>query len=327
MRRNMKIGSSVWRRIILSVVLFLPSIAPVFLAAPAVAQRQTTDNPTPRDERITVNTDLITLSVSVTDKAGRAVQGLNKSNFNIYDNNQLQEIHFFSDEDVPASVSIVFDTSGSMSERKIIQAKEALARFIQTSKNEDEFFLIDFNDRARLLLDRTRDGDAVLKKFSYVEPNGNTAFYDAVYLGVEKVMRGSRARKIVLVISDGEDNESRYTFKELQRRVRETDVVIYAIGFGGFYPIKGGINGRDALEELASTTGGKAFFPKGAIEMDEAFEKIALEMRRFYSIGYYPSDFVADGKKHRLKVKLNLPTGTPRLFVRSREVYYAGIKR
>jgi Ca-activated chloride channel homolog len=327
MRGNIKTEDFFRRRIILSVVMFLLLTAPSILPQTADAQRQTTDNPPPHDERITVNTDLITLSVSVTDKMGRAVTGLSKSNFNIYDNNQLQEIHFFSDEDAPASVGIVFDTSGSMSERKIIRAKEALARFIRTSKNEDEFFLIDFNTRARLLLDRTRDGDAILKKFSFVEPKGNTAFYDAVYLGVEKVLRGTRARKIVLVISDGEDNESRFTFKELQRRVRETDVIIYAVGFGGYFPIKGGINGRDALEELARETGGKAFFPKGAVEMDEAFERIALEMRRFYSIGYYPPDFVADGKKHRLKVKLSLPAGSPRLFVRSREIYYAGFNQ
>lgn len=326
MRGNIKTGSFSRRRIILYAVMFSLVTAPAFLPQTAVAQRQTTDNLTPREERITVNTDLITLSVSVSDKAGRAVPGLSKNNFNIYDNNQLQEIHFFSDEDAPASVGIVFDTSGSMSEGKIIQAKEALARFILTSKNEDEFFLIDFNTRARLLLDRTRDGDAVLKKFSFVEPKGNTAFYDAVYLGIEKVTRGSRARKIVLVISDGEDNESRYTFKELQRRVRETDVIIYAVGFDGYFQRKGELSGRETLKELARATGGRAFFPKGAIEMDEAFDKIALEMRRFYSIGYYPSNFGADGKKHRLKVKLNLPAGSPRLFVRSREVYYAGIK-
>lgn len=319
----MKTGNFFRRRIVFSVVLLL---AQYLLPQTAVAQGRTTAIPTSHEERITVNTDLITLGVSVTDRAGRAVPGLSRDNFNIYDNNQLQEIHFFSGEDVPASVSIVFDTSGSMSERKIIQAKESLARFIRTSKNDDEFFLVDFNARARLLLDRTRDSDAILKKFSYVEPKGNTAFYDAVYLGVEKVLQGSRARKIVLVISDGEDNESRYTLKELQRRVRETDIIIYAIGFGGYYPSRG-INGRDALEGLARATGGRAFFPKGAVEMDEAFEKIALEMRRFYSIGYYPSDFVADGKKHRLKIKLKLPAGSPRLFVRGREIYYAGIKQ
>lgn len=322
----MKTGNFCKRRIIFSVVLFFPVTAAALLPQTAVAQKQTTANAPSREERITVNTDLITLSVSVTDKAGHAVPGLNKSNFDIYDNSRLQEIHFFSDEDVPASVGIVFDTSGSMSGEKINCAKEALSRFIRTSRNEDEFFLIDFNDRPRLLLDRTRDGDAVLKKFRYVEPDGNTAFYDAVYLGVEKVLRESRSRKIVLVISDGEDNESRYTYKDLRQRLRETDVIIYAIGFGGFYPIKGGLNGRDVLEELARETGGKSFFPKDPIEMDEAFERIALEMRRFYSIGYYPFEFVADGKKHRLKVKLKVPAGSPRLFVRSREIYYAGKK-
>jgi Ca-activated chloride channel family protein len=278
----------------------------------------------PLDEEIAVTTDLITLNVSVTDQAGRAVTGLDKNNFNIFDNNRLQEIQFFSDDDLPASVSIVFDTSGSMSDGKIIQAKEALARFIRTSKPEDEFFLVDFNTRAHLLLNRSRDSDAVLQKMTYVGPRGNTAFYDGVYLGVEKAVQGSRTRKIVLVISDGEDNNSRYTFKELQRRLKETDVIVYAIGFGGYFPLNGGLNGRERLKELASATGGRAFFPNDKLAMDEAFEKMALEMRRFYSIGYYPSDFVADGKKHRLKIKLNLPVGSPRLSVRSREVYYAG---
>ena len=323
---NMKNGNFVWRRIVLPVALFLPLAA--FLSPSAAnAQKRSNDNPTRNDERITVNTDLVAFNVSVTDAAGRAVSGLSKNSFSVYDDGELREIQFFSDEDAPASVAVVFDTSGSMSEDKIVRAKEALARFIQTSNEQDEFFLIDFNERARLLLDGTRDEKAVREKFTYVEPDGNTAFYDAVYFGVEKVLRGSRPRKIVLVISDGEDNDSRYTFKELRRRLAETDVIVYAVGFGGYFPRKGGLNGRDVLEELASVTGGKAFFPKGAVETDEAFERIALEMRRFYSVGFYPPDFTADGKKHRLKVKLNLPAASRRLFVRHREIYYAGKNR
>lgn len=321
----MKIEKLSWRKNIFYLLWLSLLVVPIFLPSVARAQKSLSGNSSPREDQITVNTDLIAINVSITDLLGRAVTGLNKNNFKLYDNNKLQEINFFSDDDVPVSVSIVFDTSGSMSDRKIIQAKEALARFIQTSKEQDEFFLVDFNTQARLLLSRTRDSEAVLNKLTYVEPNGNTAFYDAVYLGVEKVLQGSRARKIVLVISDGEDNESRYTFSELERRLRETDVMVYAIGFGGYSPRKGSLNGRETLKELTSTTGGKAFFPKGVVEMDEAFEKIALEMRHLYSIGYYPTDFVADGKKHRLKVKLNLPAGFPRLFVRHREMYYAGI--
>lgn len=321
----MKIGNFFRQQIILSIMVFLLMFVPAFLPQNVTAQGNPTADQTPRDEKITINTDLITLNVSVTDQTGRAVTGLSKNNFSIYDNKELQDIYFFSDADLSASVSIVFDTSGSMSEGKIIQAKEALARFIRTSKDDDEFFLVDFNTRARLLLNRTRDSDAVLNKLSYIKPNGNTAFFDAVYLGIEKVLQGSRTRKIVLVFSDGQDNESRYSFKELQQRLKETDVIIYTIGFNVYYPLKGGINGSEALRELAQATGGRAFFPKGEVEMDEAFEKIALEMRHLYSIGYYPSNFIADGKKHRLKIKLSLPAGSPRLSVRSREVYYAGV--
>jgi len=309
---------NIWRMSLILLVLTLITTQPL------VAQTQTGEIPE-GDVPLRINTDLVTFNVSVSDREGRAVAGLNKKIFNIFDNKMLQEIHFFSDEDTPASISIVFDTSGSMSDKKIVQAKEALASFINTSHKRDEFFLIDFNSRARLLLDRTRDSDAVLDKFTFVEPQGNTALYDAVYLGVEKAMKGSHPKKVVLLISDGEDNNSRYSYRELRRRLRESEVIIYAIGFGGYYPLKGGLNGRETLKELASTTGGKAFFPKGPVEMNEAFEQIALEIRHLYSVSYYPNNFTADGKWHRVKVKVNFPIGSPRFSVRSREGYFAGI--
>lgn len=311
---------NIWSGVLILLVLTLITPQSLF------AQKQTAAT-SPDGEPLTINTDLVTFNVSVMDREGRAVAGLNKTVFNVFDNKVLQEINFLSDEDTQASISIVFDTSGSMSDKKITQAKEALANFINTSKTRDEFFLIDFNSRARLLVDRTRDGDAVLNKFTFVQPKGNTALYDAVYLGVEKVMKGAHPKKIVLIISDGEDNNSRYSFRELRRRLQESGVVIYAIGFGGYYPLKGGLNGRGTLEEMARATGGKAFFPNDSVEMSEDFERIALEIRHFYSISYYPTDFMADGKWHRLKVKLNSPIGSPRLTVRSREGYFAGINQ
>ena len=309
---------NIWHIVLILLILTLIATQPL------VAQKQT-ETKSQGDETLTINTDLVTFNVSVTDGEGLAVKGLNKNVFNVFDNKILQEINFFSDEDTPASISIVFDTSGSMNDKKISQAKEALASFINTSHNRDEFFLIDFNSRARLLLDRTRDSDAILNKFNLVEPQGNTAVYDAVYLGVEKVMQGSHPKKVVLLISDGEDNNSRYSYRELRRRLRESEVIIYAIGFGGYYPLKGGLNGRETLKELAATSGGKAFFPKGQVDMDEAFEQIALEIRHLYSISYYPTDFAVNGKWHRLRVKVNFPIGSPRFSVRSREGYFAGI--
>lgn len=276
------------------------------------------------DEPVLINTDLITLTVNVTDAKGYAMLGLDKSAFTVLDENVPQEISFFSDEDAPASVGIVFDVSGSMSGDKIVRAGEALASFIETSHQQDEFFLIDFNSHARLLLDKTRDGDAVLDKLTYVQPHGDTALYDAAYLGIEKVERGAHPKRAVILISDGEDNSSRYTFNELRRRLQESDVIIYTIGIPGNYaPIRKSIAGEETLKKLASISGGKAFFPEGTNEMSEAFERIALELRRQYSIGYRPSNFAADGKWRRLKVKIQPPPGVPRLSVRSREGYYA----
>ena len=276
------------------------------------------------DEHVRINSDLVSLTVSVTDSSGRAIAGLDKSAFTVFDEKIPQRISFFADDDAPASVVVVFDTSGSMSGSKIEQAKEALARFIETSHVRDEFFLITFNSRAQLLLEKTRDADAVAKKLTYVEPHGDTALYDAVYLAVEKVMHGAYQKRVVILISDGEDNDSRYGFKEVRRRLRESDAIIYAIGTKtNFLPRKGALDGRETLEELASASGGKAFFPRSASAMSEAFERIALELRHLYSIGYRPENFAADSKWHHVKIKVAPPPGFPRLVVRSREGYYA----
>jgi von Willebrand factor type A domain len=159
-------------------------------------------------ERIVTNADLVTLTVSVTDSDGLAVPGLEKSAFTVFDNGVPQEITFFGDDNAPASIAVVFDTSGSMIGEKLARAKEALAHFIETTDDRDEYFLIDFDSHARELLDRTRDADALLRKLTYVEPHGNTALFDAVYLGIEKVTRGAYQKRVVLLISDGEDNDS-----------------------------------------------------------------------------------------------------------------------
>jgi Ca-activated chloride channel family protein len=153
------------------------------------------------------------------------VSGLNKSAFTIIDENEEQEITFFSDSDAPVSIGIVFDISDSMSGEKIAKARKALERFLNTSHPMDEYFLIAFNSRAQLLLDRSRDGDAVLRKLTLVEPKSNTALYDACYLGIERVSRGTHQKKAMLIISDGQDNASRYNFNEVRRLMRESDVV------------------------------------------------------------------------------------------------------
>ena len=277
------------------------------------------------DGPVITNTDLITLTVTVTDTYGRYVSGLSQKAFTILDEKQPQEITFFSDDDSPVSVGVIFDVSGSMSGDKIKNAREALSKFIQTSHNSDEYFLIAFNSRAQLLLDKTRDGNAVLDKLTFVQTKNNTALYDACYLGVEKVQRGLHPKRALLLISDGQDNNSRYTFNELRRLLKESDVVLYGIGIlsGGDAGSDLGMAGQGILDELANVSGGKAFFPRSPLEMDDIFEQIALELRHQYSIGYKPSNFSNDGKWRKIKVKVTPPRGLPRLFVRSKEGYYA----
>jgi Ca-activated chloride channel homolog len=273
---------------------------------------------------VRVKTDLVTLTLTVTDLYGRYVSGLDKSAFNIFDNNQEQEVTFFSDSDAPVSIGILFDVSGSMSGDKIQKARKALHKFINSSHPNDEYFLIAFNSRAQLLLDRTRDGDAVLQKLTLVNPTQNTALYDACYLGIERVTRGSHQKRALLIISDGQDNSSRYNFGEVRRLMKESDVVTYAVGIiGSDAGSTLGMQGQAFLDELTSVTGGKSFYPATDVEMDEIFERIALELRHQYSIGYTPTDFQPDGKWRKVKVKVKPPRGLPRLTVRSREGYYA----
>ncbi|HEX8068485.1 MAG TPA: VWA domain-containing protein [Pyrinomonadaceae bacterium] len=271
-----------------------------------------------------VNADLVVLNVTLTDTYGRYVTGINKDAFTITDDKEPQTITFFSDEDVPVSLGVVFDVSGSMSGEKIGKAREALRHFIDTSHDNDEYFLIGFNSRAQLLLDKTRNSDAMLDKLTFVETKGQTALYDACYLGVNRVQRGAHPKRAILVISDGQDNSSRYTFSELRKMLKESDVLIYAIGIvDKGSPSELDVSGQAILDELASVSGGKAFFPTSGAEMNEIFERIAIELRHQYSIGYKPTNFSNDGKWHKVKVRVTPPRGLPRLFVRAKEGYYA----
>ncbi len=274
----------------------------------------------PDDAPLRVQTDLVTLTLTVQDTWGRVVSNLTKKHFSVFEDGVEQEISFFEDVDAPASIGIIYDVSGSMGGGKIQRSRRALERFMLTSHPSDEFSLITFSDKVQLLADRTRDINAVLDKLTLVKPGGNTAFYDGVYLGTDRVMRGSHNKKALLIISDGMDNNSRYTFNEMRRFLKESDVIIYGIGIYG----NGDGGGEGALTRLAESTGGRAFFP-GLTDgsFDEICERIALELRHQYSIGYVPKDFRQDGRWRKLKVKVAPPRGMPRLSVRAREGYFA----
>jgi Ca-activated chloride channel family protein len=269
-------------------------------------------------------TDLVSLPVTVTDSYNRLVTGLDRQHFEVYEDKVKQEISFFSDDDAPVNLGIVFDVSGSM-KGKLDRARDALKAFIQTSHSDDDFFLVGFNQRANLLAEFT-DGEALASKLTLVEPKGQTALYDAAYLGIEKVKQGRHKRNAILLISDGQDNSSRYTYGELRKLLKEAGVQIYCIGIVEIGGGAGGtldIQGQAILEEISQTTGGKAFFPRSGAELEDATTRIALELRHQYSIGYNPTNVKRDGQWHKIKVNVKGPKGLSNLKVQYKEGYYA----
>ncbi len=275
-------------------------------------------------KKLIINTEVVTLSVTVTDPYSRLVTGLDSRHFEVFEDKVKQDIAFFRDEDVPVSIGIIFDVSGSM-KGKLDRAREALKAFVQTSHDQDDFFLIGFNQRANLVAEFT-DGDTLINKLMMIDPKGQTALYDASYLGLEKVKQGRHQKRAILLISDGQDNSSRYTYGELRKMLKEANVQIYSIGIVEMGGGAGGsldLQGQGILEEVSQTTGGKAFFPRSAAELEDATTRIALELRHQYSIGYLPTNEKRDGKWRKISVKVNPPRGLPRLNVRSKEGYYA----
>ena len=276
------------------------------------------------DGRVSISTEIISVTVSITDAQGRFITGLPKEAFQVYEDKVAQEISFFSAHDAPASIGIVFDLSGSMQGEKIRRAREALSHFIQTSHPDDEYCLVGFNDHAQVLMENTNDGAALLNRLAGIQPGGDTALYDAVVLGLEQIGHGKWPRRALIIISDGEDNNSRMTYKKIRQMVKEADVMIYGILIRDYVPR--GI-GDLVMDELSSVSGGKYFLAENTDQMAEAFEKIALELRQQYSIGYVPAGFVADGKWRKIKIKVTPPASSPRIIVRAREGYYAAADR
>lgn len=278
------------------------------------------------DKEVKLGTNLVTIDVMVMDPYTRFVSGLDKSNFEVYDQKVKQQIAFFNEGDAPITLGIIYDVSGSMTSR-IHRSLNALKEFVQTSNKDDEYFLIAFNDRASLIDDFSRGpegGLRLINKLSMVQPENKTALYDAVYLGLNKAKTGVHSKRALLIISDGQDNMSRYTYSEIKDLAKEADVQIYSIGITDPIVVDElGPQGETVLDELSHVTGGRAFFPTSADELFDICTQIALELRHQYSIAYYPSDASEDGKYHKIQVKVNPPKGLPHLAVRAKEGYYA----
>ena len=275
---------------------------------------------------IRANVDLVLVPVTVTDPLNRLVTGLEREDFQVFENNTSQEISSFACEDAPVSIGIIFDLSGSMTS-KLARAREAILQFIKTANPQDEFFVIGFNDRPELIEDFTGSVDEIRSRLATVHAGHRTALLDAIYYGLIKMNDAHHERKALLVVSDGGDNRSRYTEGEVRAEVREADVEIYSIGiFDPYAPTPEERTGPLLLDDISTATGGRLFRVDDVDEMSDIAEKISTELRNQYVIGYRPRNMVRDGKWRKVKVKVSPPQGLPPLTVYARTGYYAPLQ-
>ncbi|MEO8025862.1 MAG: VWA domain-containing protein [Bryobacteraceae bacterium] len=279
-----------------------------------------------RKANIRIDTTLVLIPVAVTDPLNRFVTGLEKEQFKIFEDKIEQEIKQFSSEDAPLSVGIVFDTSGSMG-NKLQKSRQAVAQFLKLANPEDEFFLIEFNDRPELVVPFTPSTEDLQSRLTFTQSKGRTSLLDGVYLAMATMKKARNPRKAILIISDGGDNSSRYTETEVKNAVREADVQIYAIGI--FEPMSGRsrtpeeMGGPVLLSEVAEQTGGRHFSVDNLNELPDVAAKIGIELRNQYVIGYTPKNETRDGKYRRVQVKLVPVKNAPQLKAYHRLGYYA----
>lgn len=273
---------------------------------------------------IRTSVDLVLVPVTITDDRNRPVIGLGQGNFQLFENKKPQEIKNFSSEDTPVSVGILVDTSGSMS-YKLDRAREAVIQFCEAANPQDEFFMITFSDTPQLTTDFTASQEAIENDLLTARSKGKTSLLDAIYMGIRKMRNARYARKALLIISDGGDNHSRYTERDVKSAIKEADVTIYAVGtYDRWVRTQEELLGPELLQTVAGLTGGQAFTLTNESDMPAVTRNIGVRLRHQYVLAYQPQTAPHDGKWHKISVKLRLPKKFHFLHVDARPGYYAG---
>ncbi len=256
-----------------------------------------------------VDVDLVLFNVTVTD-GNKFVTDLKTDNFQLFEDRIEQKISYFSNEVAPVSLGIIFDISHSM-QKKLDFAREAATKFLLSGTPDDEYFLVEFSSRAKLAQGFTTDINRLRDRLAFNPAEGSTALYDGIYLGLSELKKGQNPKKALLLITDGEDNHSRYGRGDIREFVREADAQIYVIDMG-----------RALLGDLAEMTGGHSY--RASVEdLEDVCAKIALEIKSQYVIGYESTNSNKDGKYRKVRVRVTPPAGMTKLSVRTREGYYA----
>ena len=283
----------------------------------------------PSNSTILVHSDLVLIPVTVTDRVGTVVNGLQKEHFTLFEDKVTQVITHFGAEDAPASIGLLFDISDSMGP-KIEKAREAVSALLKQAHAEDEFFLAPFSSVAELAVPMTNRRDVIQSRVDSLKVGGATALLDAVILAMGEMKKARHQRKAIVIISDGEDNASRRSLEEFKAAVREGDTLIYAIGIDTGTPNtsmttsqRQRMTGSAFLREITKQTGGQLIEVSKLKQLPNAASRIGEWLRRQYVLGYTPNSVTRNGAYHRIEVKLSKPKGFPRLHAYWRLGYYA----
>jgi Ca-activated chloride channel family protein len=278
--------------------------------------------------KIQTQVSLVVLHASVLNDRSIFVPGLKQENFRVFEDKVEQKMAVFKQEDVPVSFGLVIDNSGSMRDKRP-QVNAAALTFVKTTNPQDEGFVVNFNDDYYLDTehDFTSDLGEMRTALERIDARGSTALYDAVIGSLDHLKKGTRDKKVILIVTDGEDNASRHSIENTVEQAQRNDALIYAVGVFSDDDIKHNRRAmkkaRTALSQLANATGGLAFFPEDANDTEAICTQIAHDIRNQYTLAYYPSNLARDGSFRSVQVEILPPHGSGKLSVRTRSGYYA----
>jgi Ca-activated chloride channel family protein len=281
-------------------------------------------NASPQDPRIRVDVNLVVLHTTVLDDRGRFADGLKQDNFRVLEDKAEQKLSVFKREDVPVSMGLVIDNSGSMRDKRP-RVNAAALTLVEASNPQDEAFVVNFNDDFYLDLDKDFSSSIpeLKEALERIDSRGSTALYDAVIGSLDHVKKGAKDKKVLLVVTDGEDNTSHNSLEKTVREIQKTDTVIYTIGLLSEESKKNAKRARRALEDIAKASGGLAFFPENVDDVRSICEQVAHDIRNQYTLAYYPTNTKRDGTFRTVQVDVIPPRGRGKLTARTRNGYYA----
>jgi len=293
-------------------------------SAPPPPGRSEPAAPTQSGGRIKLDVNLVVLHTSVIDDRGKFVEGLTEDNFRVYEDKVEQKLSIFKREDIPVSLGLVIDNSGSMRDKRP-RVNEAALTLVQSSNPQDEAFVVNFNDDYYLDLDKDFSSSIpeLKEALERIDARGSTALYDAIIGSLDHLKKGHKEKKVLLIVTDGEDNTSRNSLEKTIREIQKTDTVVYTIGLLSEENKRSAKTAKKALIAIAQASGGQAYFPENVEDVHSICEQVAHDIRHQYTLAYYPSNSARDGSFRSVRVDVIPPRGRGKLVARTRNGYYA----